>query len=293
HHLLVDPGISTGWKIWNTSYAMYLAVLASMIHGFTVPAGVEVAMRHKGYTRGLFGWLTAAPWGNPGFSAFFLSLIVFGFIGGITGVTLGTQQINIIAHNTLRIPGHFHATVVGGTTLAFMGLAYYVVPLLFQREFIFKPLARLQPYLFTLGIVTLSFGMSFAGSMGVSRRSHDIEAAGSIYGPAAHFFLGLVGIGGILAFLALFLFIGLTVGTLLFGRRIVGRPMESWGTPKTLASAPSEEPGGIQLGGAGGVAVAEAHPTQGTMVLAVVFLLSFAVYYFANWKALADAWPVR
>ena len=94
-----------------------------MIHGFTVPASVEVAMRHKGYGKGLFGWLTSAPWCNPGFSAFFLSLIIFGFGGGITGVTLGTQQINIIAHNTLRIPGHFHVTVVGGTTLAFMGLA--------------------------------------------------------------------------------------------------------------------------------------------------------------------------
>ena len=98
-------------------------------------------MRHKGYVRGIFGWLTAAPWRNPGFSAFFLSLVIFGFGGGITGVTLGTQQINIIAHNTLRIPGHFHVTVVGGTTLAFMGLAFYVVPLLFQREYISKPLA--------------------------------------------------------------------------------------------------------------------------------------------------------
>src|SRR5262245_19340070 len=41
HHLLVDPGMGPAWKIWNTSYAMYLAVLASMVHGFTVPAGIE------------------------------------------------------------------------------------------------------------------------------------------------------------------------------------------------------------------------------------------------------------
>lgn len=295
HHLLVDPGVSAGWKIWNTSYAMYLAVLASMMHGFTVPASVEVAMRHKGHVRGLFGWLTAAPWRNPGFSAFFLSLVIFGFIGGITGVTLGTQQINIIAHNTLRIPGHFHATVVGGTTLAFMGLTYYVVPLLWQREFVLKPLARLQPYLFAIGILMVSFGMSFAGSMGVARRSWDIEAAGSIYGPTAHLFLGLVGIGGILAFTALFLYVGLTVGTLFFGRSIRGQAMEDWGTPRILGTSTGHDhpaaPAPAYSGG--GLAVAEAHPTQGTMVLAVVFLLSFAVYYFANWKALADVWPVR
>jgi len=294
HHLLVDPGVGAGWKIWNTSYAMYLAVLASMMHGFTVPASVEVVMRHKGYVRGLFGWLTGAPWRNPGFSAFFLSLVIFGFLGGITGVTLGTQQINIIAHNTLRIPGHFHVTVVGGTTLAFMGLTYYVVPLLWRREYIFKPLARLQPYLFGIGIVTLSVGMSFAGSMGVARRSWDIEAAGSIYGPTAHLFLGLVGIGGILAFTALLLYVLLTVGTLFFGRRIVNRAMEDWGTPKVLStSAGHDHPAPAAVPAGAGLAVAEAHPTQGTMVLAVVFLISFAVYYFANWKALADVWPVR
>jgi cytochrome c oxidase subunit 1 len=291
HHLLVDPGVSAGWKIWNTSYAMYLAVLASMMHGFTVPASVEVAMRGKGYVRGLFDWLTGAPWRNPGFSAFFVSLVIFGFIGGITGVTLGTQQINIIAHNTLRIPGHFHATVVGGTTLAFMGLCYYVVPLLWQREYILKPLCRIQPYLFGLGILILSIGMSFAGSLGVSRRSWDINAAGSTYGPSAHLFLGVVGLGGALAFLALLLFVLLTVGTLLFGKRITGKAMSDWGTPKVLSLSPGHHAPVAASGTT--VAAVEEHPTQGTMVLAVIFLVSFAVYYFANWKALADCWPVR
>lgn len=292
HHLLVDPGVSAGWKIWNTSYAMYLAVLASMMHGFTVPASVEVAMRGKGYVRGWFGWLAAAPWRNPGFSAFFLSLVIFGFIGGITGVTLGTQQINIIAHNTLRVPGHFHATVVGGTTLAFMGLCYYVVPMLWQREYVLKPLCRIQPYLFSAGILLLSIGMSFAGSLGVARRSWDINPAGSAYGPSAHLFLGVVGLGGTLAFLALLLFVLLTVGTLLFGKRITGKAMADWGTPRTLSlSAGHHAPATVPSGAV--AAIAEEHPTQGTMVLAVIFLISFAVYYFANWKALADVWPVR
>src|SRR3990172_1100401 len=104
HHLLVDPGFGPAWKIVNTSYFMYLAVLASMVHGFTVPAGMELGMRLRGFSQGLFGWLRRAPWGDPGFSALVLSIVVFGFFGGITGVTIGTEQINIIAHNTLRDP---------------------------------------------------------------------------------------------------------------------------------------------------------------------------------------------
>jgi len=280
HHLLVDPGVGATWKIWNTSYAMYLAVLASMIHGFTVPAGIEIAMREKGHTRGIFGWVTALPWKNPALSGTVLSVLIFGFLGGITGVTLGTQQINIIAHNTLRIPGHFHVTVVGGTTLAFMALAYYVIPLIFQRDFILPRLARWQPWIFGLGITALSFGMSFAGSMGVSRRSWDIDAQG-IYGPAAHLWLGVLGIGGVLAFLGLLIFVLLCVGTLFFGRKIGSGAMTDWGTPPALAGS---TPGSLAQ---------DHYATKGTIVLTLIFLACFAVYYFANWKALADVWPVR
>src|SRR5262245_7633655 len=72
HHLLADPGLTSNWKIFNTSYAMYLAVLASMVHGLTVPGAIEVAQREKGYDRGLFEWLRKAPWSNPSFSAMFI-----------------------------------------------------------------------------------------------------------------------------------------------------------------------------------------------------------------------------
>lgn len=280
HHLLVDPAVGSAWKIWNTSYAMYLAVLASMIHGFTVPASVELAMREKGYVKGLFGWITSAPWRNPAFAAVVLSVLIFGFIGGITGVTLGTQQINIIAHNTLRITGHFHATVVGGTSLAFMGLAYYVIPLIFRRDFIWKSAARIQPWLFGGGILLVSLGMSFAGSMGVPRRNYDIDSSGA-FGPAAHLMLGIMGLGAIVAFTGLLLFAVLCVGTLLFGEKNAGRPMADWGVAKPL------------VGSREGSLAHDHWAVKGTMALTAVFLACFAVYYFANWKALADVWPVR
>jgi cytochrome c oxidase subunit 1 len=251
-----------------------------MIHGFTVPASVEVAMRAQGHVRGLFGWLAAAPWRNPGFSAFFLSLVIFGFGGGITGVTLGTQQINILAHNTLRIPGHFHATVVGGTTLAFMGLCYYVVPLVFQREFYARSLARLQPYIFGGGITIMALGMSFAGSYGVPRRHWDVEFTGAQFSAGfdsgAHLMLGLLGVGACIAFVGLMMFVLLTVAAVFFGRSNAGRAMTEWSPPPPAAAVSAHE-----------------HRSPGTVALTLIFLASFAIYYFANWKALADVWHVR
>jgi cytochrome c oxidase subunit 1 len=286
HHILVDPGVGAAWKIWNTSYAMYLAVLASMIHGFTVPASVELAMRSKGFDRGMFGWLTSAPWSNPAFSGFFLSLIIFGFGGGITGVVLGTQQINIMAHNTLRIPGHFHVTVVGGTTLAFMALTYYVVPLIFQREFYARAWVRVQPWLFGIGISIVAIGMSFAGSYGVPRRHWDVEFTGAMfstgYDSGAHVMLGLLGVGAVIAFLGLALFIGLVVAAVFFGRSNAGRPMEAWHAERRVREALQPT-----------AAASAEHRVPGTLALAGVFLLAFAVYYFANWLWLSDVWHVR
>ncbi|HEX9691107.1 MAG TPA: cbb3-type cytochrome c oxidase subunit I [Gemmatimonadales bacterium] len=222
HHLLVDPGFGPTWKVWNTSYAMYLAVLASMIHGFTVPAGLEVGQRLRGYTKGLFEWLKRAPWGDPGFSALVLSVIIFGFIGGITGVTFGTEQINIIAHNTLRIPGHFHATVVGGTALAFMGVTYYVLPLIFRKQVAFWPLAKIQPYIFAVGMLIFSTAMTFAGTFGVPRRHYDITFAGAPFdvqfNPSVDLVMTIMAIGGLIAAVGGAIYILVTVWSVFLGR---------------------------------------------------------------------------
>jgi cytochrome c oxidase subunit 1 len=299
HHLLVDPGFSPAWKIVNTSYFMYMAVLASMIHGFTVPAGMELGMRLRGYTDGLFGWLRRAPWGDPGFSAMIFSVVVFGFVGGITGVTLGTEQINIIAHNTLRIPGHFHATVVSGTAMAFMGVTYYVLPLIFQRKVAFWKLAKIQPYLFALGMLLLSMGMTFAGSFGVPRRHWDISFSQAPFdvpfNPAVDLVLAVMGIGGIMAVTGALAFILIAVKSVFFGE-----PVGTWvtgtdvpGIPQGITRPPVHAANVDELNEAlHAPARGIAGATPGTLVLVGVFLVAFIVYYFTNWKLLSFLWKV-
>ncbi|TFG53707.1 MAG: cytochrome C oxidase subunit I [Gemmatimonadales bacterium] len=287
HHLLVDPGMGPAWKVWNTSYAMYLAVLASMIHGFTVPAGIELGQRVRGLTKGLFEWLRKAPWGDPGFSALVFSVVVFGFVGGITGVTFGTEQINIIAHNTLRIPGHFHATVVSGTALAFMGLTYYVIPLVFRKEVAFWPLAKIQPYLFAIGMFIFSICMTFAGTFGVPRRHWDISFAQAPFdiqfSPAVDLLIGIMAIGGLLAALGGGIFILVTVWSVFFGKKLEAGSTR--GLPPGILNPPSALPAGDADGSA-------LYASRGTMVLVFVFLAAFVVYYFVNWKLLSFLWKI-
>lgn len=278
HHLLVEPGISSTYKIWNTSYGMYLAVLGSMIHGLTVPGCIEAAQRRRGFTNGLFEWLRKAPWENPVFSGMFLSLVLFGFLGGISGVTMGVEQINIMIHNTIYVPGHFHATVALGTTLAFMALCYFVVPVLFQRELAFPTLAKWQPYIFAAGMGGASLFMMGAGTLGVSRRHWDMAFSDAAhvfdYPAAAYLMMGIVGITGVLAVVGGAIFVVVMVWTILFGKKMT----------VTAPAAPAVTPVIASYGNAGTFSV------PGTFVLALVFLVMFVLYYFVNWKYLASTW---
>jgi cytochrome c oxidase subunit 1 len=285
HHLLAEPGMSSEWKIVNTSYMMYLAVLGSLIHGLTVPGAIEAAQRRNGYTRGWFEWLTKAPWGNPAFAGMFLSLVMFGFIGGITGVILGTEQLNVLMHNTLYVPGHFHGTVVAGTTLAFMAVTYLVLPLIFQREIVWPGLAKWQPYLFGIGAGGISLFMMGAGTLGVARRHWDItltDAAHAYeYPAAAYLMMGLNGIFAVIAAAGGILYVLITVGTVLFGKKLDGTqpllfPLHKAG-PQAAATYGSHAT--IKL--------------PGTIVLVTIFFASFVLYYFVNWKYLSDLWLFR
>jgi cytochrome c oxidase subunit 1 len=285
HHLLSDPGMSAEWKVLNTSYFMYFAVMASMLHGFTVPGAIEAAQRRKGFTNGLFEWLRKAPWGNPVFSGMFLSLVTFGFLGGISGVVLGTEQINMLMHNTFYVPGHFHATVVGGTTLAFMAVTYLLVPTLFKREMISPKLCQLQPYLFGLSMAILSLVMMGAGTLGVSRRHWDMAFSGAPFQyewpGSAYLMMGLTGIFGVIAIVGGALWIYLVVGSLLWGKKLDDGQISDKPTPipdQTAAAAASHTG-------------SEEHVTvPGTVALALTLLVCFVLYYFVNWKYLSEVW---
>jgi cytochrome c oxidase subunit 1 len=286
HHLLVEPALSSEWKVFNTSYAMYLAVLGSMIHGLTVPGSIEAAQRRKGYTKGLFEWLRKAPWGNPAFAGMFMSLVLFGFLGGISGVVMGTEQINLIIHNTLYVPGHFHATVVAGTTLAFMALSFFLVPTLFQRELVLPTLAKWTPYLFAIGVAGTSLFMMGAGTLGIPRRHWDIAFTDAVLGfefpPAGYLMLALNGLSAILATIGGFSFVIIMVGTILVGRRTAERPAPA--ATRIVPEPAAARAAAQHYGSAGTFAI------PGTFVLTLIFFGAFILYYFVNWKYLSEVW---
>jgi len=190
----------------------------------------------------------------------------------------------MIIHNTIYVPGHFHATVVIGTTLTFMALTYYLIPVLFKREMIAPKLAQWQPYLFGFSMYFFTLVMMGAGTLGVSRRHWDMAFSGNAlayeWPGAAYLMMGLVGIGGMAAIGGGAIYIYVTVGSLLWGKRLDRGAQSARFTPVPRA-APTVV---AQTAGSAGFAA------PGTFVLAMVFLVAFVLYYFINWKYLSTLW---
>jgi cytochrome c oxidase subunit I len=310
HHLMVDPGTGMNHRIMNTSYMLYLAMFASLIHAFSIPASIETAQRARGYRKGLFEWLRRGPWGEPGFSSLVLSVVFFGFIAGVSGVLMGYMQLNMIIHNTLFTVGHFHSTVVSGTTMAFMGLSYYLVPLLSQRRLKNVRMAKAQPYVFSGGVALLTVAMMAAGRLGVPRRVSDLDYRDAeiavdqfATGPYPAM-MGLVSIGAVIAVVGGIMFVWVMVATLLRGERS-DRPDQglvyAFGTAENQRRAARGE----LVGAAGTTTVIEPSgrftrlakrwhdfEAPGTYALVLVFLAWFVGMYIVSHLGLARLWPV-
>lgn len=283
HHLLTDPVPSPSWKVFNTGYFMYLAVLASMIHAFAVPSAIESAQRRRGFTKGLFDWLKNAPWGNPAFSSVFLALVGFGFIGGVTGVVNGMEQTNMIVHNTIAITGHFKGTVVIGTTLTFMGVTYYLLPLIFRKKISFFGLAKIQPWVTWIGIAMLSIGLSIIGYLGVPRRHWDITFSGGpftyTFPEIADLFWVVSVLGGTTAFIGVLMWVFVVVSSVFFGKTV-----QSKADMDTQVPIVSQPPA---------LKHHEGFVAPGTFVLTLIFIATFIIYATLNWGWLSALWEVR
>jgi nitric oxide reductase large subunit len=122
------------------------------------------------------------------------SLVLFG-AGGLIGAAIDGANV--------KIPAHYHGAIVG-ITLAFMGLAYHLLPRLgFARPN--ARLAALQPALYGAGQLLHIAGLVWSGGYGVQRKvagsEQMLKRAEEIAG------MGLMGIGGLAAVAGGILFI--------------------------------------------------------------------------------------
>lgn len=227
HHQFMDPGVSAGWKLLHT-FLTFAILFPSFVTAFTITASMEVAGRMQGAT-GLVDWIGKLPWRDPLFSSVALSMILFA-VGGIGGAINASFGMNAVVHNTAWIQGHFHLTVGSATALTFMGAAYWLLPRLAGRELELALLARVQPYLWFIGMMLFSFSNHITGLMGMPRRVFDASYDGSAVAAAWRGLTGISAIGGLFLFASAGFFMLVMIGTALAGRRRAPEPI-LWAEP--------------------------------------------------------------
>ena len=119
-------------------------------------------------------------------SALIFSILLFG-TGGIIGF--------MITGSNVRVPAHYHGSIIG-VTMAFMGITYYLLPRLGFRKPMGKWALR-QPAIYGTGQMIWVLAMAYTGGHGVQRKT--AGAAQGLKTMDEYIAMGLMGIGGIVA----------------------------------------------------------------------------------------------
>jgi len=137
-------------------------------------------------------------------AALIASVVLFS-AGGIVGF--------LITSNNVRIPAHYHGSIVG-VTLAMMGVVYLLLP----RLGFAAPDSRLaawQPYVYGAGQLMHILGLFWSGGYGVQRKAAGAEQALRTAPEIAA--MGLMGLGGLIAVIGGLMFLVIAVNSMRSG----------------------------------------------------------------------------
>ena len=172
HHQFSDPSITKGVKMFQGLLTFGVAI-PSFITAFTIAASLEYAGRKRG-SKTLLGFFKKLPYLDPNrflFAYLICGLFLFIF-GGLTGIVNASGQLNSVVHNTAWLPGHFHMTVAGPVFLAIIGMSIYMYATNSGKQVYLPKINVIVPYLWVIGILIFSFGLSWGGLLGEPRRTN-------------------------------------------------------------------------------------------------------------------------
>ena len=183
---------------------------------------VMTAFHHEAFTElmrwgGLFavplGWVVVSavlrrsraetgPLGAIARSSLYASLVLF-LAGGVIGFLI--RGVNVV------IPAHYHGSIVG-VTLAFMGVAYLLLPRLGYADPLPR-VARWQPYVYGGGQLMHIIGLAVSGGYGNIQRKTAGAAQGLEHLPEI-IGMGLMGLGGLVSIIGGILFLVVMIRSL-------------------------------------------------------------------------------
>lgn len=143
---------------------------------------------------------------NPAFMSLSVSMLLF---------TIGVLMDPSGKMGTLWVPAHYHGVIVGGVTIALMGMVGHMMQQAgwWPRS---PGLATWQPLLFGAGVATMIAGLAWAGAAGAVRKDW---VHGFVVDPGFNAGLNLMGFGALVAVIGGAMFVLLVLFSLARRRR--------------------------------------------------------------------------
>ncbi len=159
-----------GFLVW--AHHMFVAgmseysnmVFSALTFLVAIPSGVKI-----------FNWTATLYKGSISFASPMLWALGFLFlfsIGGLTGLFLGTLNVDIHLHDTYFVVAHFHYVMVGGTVMGFVGGLHYWWPKMTGKLYN-ETMARIGWFLVFIGFNITFMSQFVLGSQGMPRRYWD------------------------------------------------------------------------------------------------------------------------
>lgn len=190
-----------------------------------VPTGIKI-----------FSWL-ATMWGGS-IELKTPMLYAIGFIwlfviGGVTGVALANAGFDFVVHDTYYVVAHFHYVMAIAAIFAMFGAYYYWGAKMFGREYN-ETLAKLQFWVFFIGVNVLFFPQHFLGLAGMPRRIPDFPDVYAGWNMVSS-------VGAAITMLGTFMFLFSVWHTYRYGKKALANP---WGEGATTLewTVPSPAP---------------------------------------------------
>jgi cytochrome c oxidase subunit 1 len=214
-HHMYTVGLGANTRAYFTAATLIIAV----------PTGIKI-----------FSWLATMWGGSLDFKAPMLYAIGFIFlfvVGGVTGVLLANAGIDFAMHDTYYVVAHFHYVMAIAAIFAMFGGYYYWVGKMTGRQYS-EPLARIQFWVFFIGVNVLFFPQHFLGLAGMPRRIPDYPDAYSGWNMVSS-------VGALITMIGTLMFFYILWHTARAGRTAAANP---WGEGATTLewSVPSPAP---------------------------------------------------
>lgn len=199
----------------------YGIIIIAGVTAYILAASMEYAGKKNGASKGLFSWLERLPYFDETkyLFVYFISALALFIVGGLAVFIGLIQGWNNNNYTTTWHSANLHLIIGGPVFLSIAGIGLYLYSKLSGKKIIWPKLNITVPYLWVMGMIIFSFGLSWAGLLGLPS---GVNTGSNYLNPDSELFRSdwvqsttLALLGGLIMFIAGVIFFVIFFGTML------------------------------------------------------------------------------